>query len=263
MKKGILLGILTACLSLTATARDLHQGDKIVLGMALEFNEDAKSDNAFISWALLGDWSKFDYKFSQGTVSQNVFTIKADEYKDFVNGAEGIVLTISGKSQTDAGNYNLAMKVKEISDNLEISAEDLSMEMSVNYILPPPPPLWKRLLVPAIILIVLVLIVLLVLHLTAKFPGGLLQVGHDEIYLKGKKVVSLKKELGIEFADDADVIFVKKRFDRFQGPCIKDMINCDLERDGVYLSKGAVILPDEEVVGLKDSKGNVQIIRYC
>lgn len=252
--------------TLTLTAEDLHQGDKIVKHLELEFYEGAKEDGAFISWELAGDWDKFNFNFSQGELNNNIFTIKASDYKDFLNGADGIALTIEGTPKTEEGNYHLSMVVNNVSDGLEVLKNQLNLDMQVNYILPPPPPLWKRLLIPFIILLVLALLIILVLNLTAKFPKGLLQLGHDEVSLKGKKQISVKKELennGIILDDGVDVIFVKKRFGSFQGPCIKKMEGCSLERDGIFLSPGAVILPDEDITGLTDSNGNDIIIRYC
>ena len=266
MKKFFFLCILIAGFGWVAAAQDLHQGDQLVKSLKLGFNDEAKSGNAFISWELVGDWDKFDVDFSQGTLNKDVFTIKASEYKDFANGKDGITLTIQGKPKTPQGNYTLAMKVKEVSDDLNFPKNSMNLNLNINYLLPPPPPLWKRLLVPAIILLALIALLLLVLHLTAKFPGGMLQLGREEVYLRGKKKVSVKDELlkaNIQLGDDVDIIFTKKRFGPFQGPCIKDIQNCLLERDGIYLSKGSVILPEEEIRGLTDNEGNEILIRYC
>lgn len=269
MKKVIIIGILMVCTCFTAVSRDLHQGEKLVKSiMELEFDEQCMATNAFVTWELVGDWDLFDYSFSQGELSNKgkLLTINANEYKDFLDGYEGIALSIQGKPKTPQGNYRLSMIVSEVSDELDFVKEDLDLDMNINYILPPPPPLWKRLLVPCIILAVLVLIAILVLHITAKFPKGLLQLGREEVDLTGKKMVSLKEELdklGVELESGTDVILVKKRFGSYQGPTVKEMKNCALERDGVYLSRGAVILPDEEIHGLKDLQGNEILIRYC
>ena len=267
MKKAIITGIFLVCTCFTAVSRDLHQNEKLVKSiMELEFDEQAKASNAFITWELVGDWDKFVYGFSQGSLNGNTLTINANEYKDFVDGNEGIALSIQGKSKTDQGNYRLSMKVSDVSDALDFLKDELELDMNINYILPPPPSLLERLFVPGIILLALILILIIVLNVTAKFPSGLLQLGHDEVNIKGKKMVSVKNELekmGVQLESDTDVIFVKKRFGSFQGPCVKEMKNCALEREGVYLSKGAVILPDEEIHGLKDLNGNEIIIRYC
>lgn len=261
MKKYFLLCILFAAFGWIATAKDLQEGETLVKTLKLGFNDEAKASNAFISWDLVGDWDKFNVSFSQGTLNKNTFTVKAKEYKDFADGKNGIALTVQAKPKTPKGEYSLSMKVKEVSDELNFPKNSLNLNINVNY-LPPEPDLLKILLKYGSILLALGLITWLVLHFTAKFPGGYLQVGRDEVSLKGKKEVSLKKELGVEFADDADVVFVKKRLGSFQGPRIKEMKNCSLERDGVYLSKGTVILLDEEIRGLKDSSGNEVIIRY-
>jgi hypothetical protein len=121
------------------------------------------------------------------------------------------------------------------------------------------------LLIAGGILVVLSAIIALILILTAKFPGGVLQLGREEVYLKGKSKVSVRKELeqlGIDLEGASDVVFVKKRFGRFQGPCIKQMVDCSLERDGEYVSPGAVLLQDEELKGLKDIQGNDVLLRY-
>ncbi len=269
MKRVFITGfyLLIACVGVIAAPieKDLNKDSEMILNLEMGFSDSAKEEGAFVSWELIGDWDKFDYSFSQGSLENNVFTIRAAEYKEFINGESGIALVISGKPKIEDATYNLSMKVVNVSDGLDFPKEDLNLNMSVNYILPPPPPIWERMLVPAIILVVLSLIVWLVLNITAKFPRGLLQLGRDEVILKGKSRVSVKEELekmGV-ILDDCDVVFVKKRFGRFQGPCIKELQNCVLEREGVYVSKGTVLLPDEELRGLTDINGNEIIIRYC
>lgn len=267
MKKVIIIGILSVCMCFTAVSKNLHQGEKIVRSiMELEFDEQAKAANAFVTWELVGDWGKFDYSFSQGSLNGNALTINANEYKDFVDGNEGIALSLQGQPKTDEGNYRLLMKVKDVSDNLDFEKDDLNFEMNINYLLPPPTPLWIKIAIVGGILLALLLIVLLVLHVTAKFPKGILQLGHNEVRLKGKKRISVKDELvklGVTLPDDTDVVFVKKRFASFQGPCIKEAKNCTLNRYGSNLSNGSVIRPDEEIKGLTSIEGKEIIIRYC
>lgn len=269
MKKVLLSLVFLALTTVSATAIDLMQGKTLTVGFPFEFDPQAKADNDYITWRLMGDWDKFVVTFSQGTLDEStgLYTISSNDYKDYLG---GINLNITGKPKIPQDKYSLIMKIKDASDldlsSSDIKVEDLELNLTINYLLPPPPPLWKRLLIPAIILLSLALIICLVLHITAKFPSGLLQLGRDEVDLKGKKKVSVREELeklGIELEADTDVIFVKKRFGTFQGPCIDMMKNCALERDSVYLSKGAVILPDEEIHGLKDINGNEIIIRYC
>lgn len=263
MKRVLFLFVLMG-LCWTAFTKDLMQGDEFSVSMELEFRSDP---SAFISWNLVGDdWDLFDYSFSQGSINGKIYTIKASEYKDLVDGKDGITLTVKGKPKTKAGNYNLKMQVANVSDGLGFTKKDLELSLDINYILPPPVPIWKRLLVPGIILLALVALILLVLNLTSKFPKGLLQVGREEISLKGKKEISLQKELsnlGIALEDGVDVIFDKKRFGAFQGPRIKKMHNCLLEREGMFLSIGSIILPDEDVTGLVDINGNQLPIHFC
>lgn len=267
MKKLIIIGLLVVCASMTAVSKDLHQDERLVKSiMELDIDDDAKAANAYVTWELVGDWDKFDYSFSQGILEGNTLTINANDYKVFVDGNEGIAISLQGKPKTEEGNYLLSMKVKEVSDGLDFEKEDLNLDMNINYLLPPPMPWWLKLIIAVGILLVLVLIMLLILHVTAKFPKGLLQLGRDSVRLKGKKRISVKEELdkmGISVANDADVIFVKKRFVSFQGPCIKEMKNCELECYGTPLAKGAVIHLEEEIKGVKDLSGNDIIIRYC
>lgn len=265
MKKIFVFAALIMLVCMTAVADDLKQGDILVKSLELEFDEQAKADDVFISWELSGDWDKFDFSFSQGTLEDNVYTIRAKEYKGFVNGHEGIALTIEGKSKTSEGNYMLSMHVKDVTDDLDFQKEALNADFQINYLLPPPPPLWKRLLVPCIILILLALIVLWILDATSKFPKGLLQLGNNTVKLKGKKSVSVKDELkkmGIFLADGTDVVFVKKRFSSFQGPCVKEINNCILQCNGAMLTKGKVIRRQEVVEGLIDMNGTEISIRY-
>lgn len=266
MKHQIIIVALMVFVCMTASAEVLKQGGKLIKSLELEFDEQAKADNAFISWELSGDWDKFDFSFSQGELEGNVFTITATTYKAFADGNEGIALSIVGKPKTDEGNYNLMMRVKEVTEDLDFPKESLNADFQIQYILPPPPPLWKRILLPTIILILLALIIGVILHVTSKFPKGILQFGHEEVKLRGKKRVSAKEELekrGIQLPEGTDIIFVKKRFASFSGPCIKKMYNCTLERDGSFLTKGSIIRLEEEVKGLIDSNGNELLIRYC
>jgi hypothetical protein len=253
--------------AISANADDLKQGDKLIKSLELDFDEQAKSDDVFISWELSGDWDKFDYSFSQGTLEDNVFTIRANEYKGFANGHEGIVLTLEGKSKTDEGNYNLSMHVKDVTNDLDFPKDALNADFQINYILPPPPPLWKQLLVPFLIILALILVGFLVFHISAKFPDGLLQLGHDEIELKGRKKISVKKELekiGRNVNTEMDVVLIRKRFVSYQGPTIKEMKGCELHRsDGSLLGTGDVIYPDETIYGLKDANDDDIIIRQC
>ena len=266
MKRALLIGILLVFSCFSAVSKDLHQGEKFVKTIIkLNFDEDAKAADAFVIWELVGDWDKFDYGFSQGSLDGNTLTVKANEYKAFVDGNEGIAISLQGKSKTEEGNYTLSMKVKDVSDDLEFKKDRLNLDMNINYLLPPPTPLWIKLLIAGAILLVLVLLILLVLHVTAKFPRGLLQLGQDSVKLKGKKRISVKEELekmNVTLAEDTDVILVKKRFGAFQGPCIKEMKKCDLERDGEYLTPGSIIHFEEEIKGLRDINGNDIIIIY-
>lgn len=259
---NLLVGI---CYS--AVSKDLHQGEKLVKSiMELEFDEQAKAVNAYVTWELVGDWDKFVYSFSQGSLNGNALTINANEYKDFVDGNEGIALFLQGKPKTDEGNYHLSMKVRDVSDDLDFEKDDLNLDMNINYLLPPPTPLWIKLLIAGAILFVLLLLILLVLHVTAKFPKGILQLGHNEVRLKGKKRISVKDELvklGVTLPEGTDVVFVKKRFASFQGPCLKETKNCSLNRYGSSFSNGSVIRPDEEIKGLMSIDGKEIIIRYC
>lgn len=261
MRKILILATIMAFASTAAKAEELKHDEQLSKTLKLEFDEQAKNDSALISWELLGDWDKFEYQFSQGKDENDVFTINATDYKPY----DGIVLTINGTPKTNSGVYNLTMKIKDV-ENIDINDEDLNylnLNLEINY---EEAPFWTKLIAPGIILLALILILITMLHLTAKFPSGLLQLGRDEVNIKGKKMISVKNELekmGVQLESDTDVIFMKKRFGSFQGPCIKEMKNCALEREGVYLSKGAVILPDEEIHGLKDLNGNEIIIRYC
>lgn len=270
MKRIIITGLccMVACVGIMAAplSKDLKKGEKLTLNLELVLTDEAKEDGEFISWELGGDWDKFDYSFSQGDLKDNKFTINTVEYKDFVSGEDGIAIAITGKSKTEAATYNLYMKVTDVSDGLSISNGELNLDLSVNYILPPPPPVWQQLLIPTVILVVLIFIVVIVLKVTAKFPRGLLQLGREEISLKGKSRISVKEELEkheIYLEDGCDIVFVKKRFGRFQGPCIKEIHNCALERDDSFLSQGTIILPGEELAGLRDLNGNEIVIRYC
>ena len=270
MKRIFVVGILflAACLGMSAAPvmRNLKQGETLKMNLKMSFSEDAKQDNAFVTWELTGDWDKFDYTFSQGTLKGNILTVKAADYKTFADGEEGIAMMITGRKKTEDATYNLVMKVKDVSANLDFPKNQMNLDLNVHYILPPPTPIWKKLLVAGVVLAILAAIVVLVLNLTAKFPKGLLQIGREEVYLRGKKQISVRKELekvGIELEGASDVIFVKKRFGSFQGPCIKQMIDCSLERDGEFVSRGSVLLPTEELKGLKDVQGNEIVIIYC
>lgn len=267
MKKSFIILVLMAFAIMPTKADNLKQGEKLVKSLELEFDEQAKTDDVFISWELSGDWDKFDYSFSQGTLEDNVFTIRANEYKGFVNGHEGIALTIEGKSKTEEGDYNLSLRVKEVTDNLDFPKNALNADFQITYILPPPPPLWKQFLVPGLIILALILGGLLVFHFSAKFPDGLLQLGHDEIELKGRKKISVKKELekiGRNVNTEMDVVLIRKRFVSYQGPTIKEMKGCELHKsDGSLLGTGDVIYPDETIYGLKDANDDDIIIRQC
>lgn len=249
--------------ALTASAENLDSKGVITKHLKLIFNEQAKNSDAFVSWELSGDWNKFNYHFSQGNVKNNVYTIRAKDYKDFVSSHDGITLTIKGKSNTAKGNYELSMKVKDVSKGLQFPKQKFNLNLGISYT---PPSLLKRFMVPGIIVLAIALLSVLILHLTAKFPGGLLQLGTNEVSMKGKKEISVKKELadlGVFLDEDVDVIFVKKRFGAFKGPSIKEMRNCSLERDGVFLSRGNIILQDEDIHGLTDINGEEILIRYC
>ena len=265
MKRLAFLGALVLSTSLMAAPMVLNQEEEFVKCLELDIPDEAKTDNIFISWKLVGDWDKFDYQFSQGTLDNDVFTIKASEYQAVVDGKKGITLTAKGKPKTDQGLYNLSLKLYNYSEEVEIP-NGLDLNMEVDYQLPPPEPIWKTLLKYGIILLALGLITWLVLNATAKFPKGLLQLGTNEVSLKGKKKVSVNKELadmGVFLEDGVDVVFDKKRFGAFQGPRIKSMSNCSLECNGEYIANGTIILPDEEIHGLVDAKGEEILIRFC
>ncbi len=268
MKRVIIIGfyLLITCVGLVAAPMDteLNKGDKLTLNLELVFSNNAKEEGAFISWELVGDWDKFDYSFSQGVLEDNIFTVKAADYKEFMSGESGIAVVIAGKPKIEDAAYSLLMKVIDVSESLDFPKDELDLNMNIHYILPPPPPVYQRLILPVTILVVLSLIIWLVFSITARFPNGSLQLGRDEVNLKGKSRVSVKDELeklGVVL-DDCDVVFIKKRFVSFQGPCIKELHNCTLERDGIYVSKGTVLLPEEELRGLTDNNGNEIIIRY-
>ncbi len=266
MKKKILIVVLLSFVGMTASAEVLEHGNTLVKSLELEFDDQAKEDDVFISWELSGDWDKFDYNFSQGTLENNIFTIRAKEYKDFANGHDGIALTIEGKKKTKEGEYNLSMHVTEVSDDLDFPKDAFNADFQINYLLPPPPPLWKRLLVPAIILVVLALFITWLLDYTAKFPRGLLQLGSNTVKLKGKKTISVKDELkkmGTELPEGTEIVLCKKRFTTFQGPCIKELKNCVLQSNGALLTRGKIMRRQQEVKGLKDSAGKEISIRYC
>ena len=231
--------------------------------LELEFSEGAKANEAFVSWDLVGDWDKFSYHFSQGKVKNGVYSISASEYMDLVDQCDGISLTLEGKSSTRSGNYELSMIVKEVSKDMKFLADDLDLDIPISY---DGKPIWLRLLVPAIILVVLVLLLLLVLHVTAKFPRGLLQLNNNTVKLQGKKMISVKDELknmGIFLAEGTEIILVKKRFASFQGPCVKEAKNCNLKCNGVPLTKGKIMHRNQVVTGLTDKSGNPITMRYC
>lgn len=242
-----------------------RQGDSIVKSiMELEFDGQAKDDNAFVTWELIGDWNKFDYSFSQGELKDYALTINANEYKKFVNGSEGIVLTIKGKPTTEESKYALSMKMGELSDNLEVEPADAGLDMRVNYVFPTP--VWKTILLLCCIILALALIIICVMHATAKFPSGLLQINNKKITLKGKKEISIKDELhnmGIELAEGTEIVLGRKRFAAFHGPCVKKLTGCNLICNGAPLSKGKIIRRNQDVRGLKDINGNSVNIRYC
>lgn len=266
MKKIVVFTAVMLFGYMTALADNLKYGDTFEETiLELEFSEGAKAEanDAFISWDLLGDWDKFSFQFSQGAADDGVYTIKASEYKDLVNQFNGIALTLNGKRSTRSGNYELSMKVKEVSKDMTFMADELDLVIPIDYI---GIPLWKRLLVPFIILVVLVLLAILVLHLTAKFPRGLLQLNNNTVKLQGKKMISVKDELqkmGIFLADSTEIILVKKRFASFQGPCVKEATNCNLKCNGAPLTKGKIMHRNQVVTGLTDKSGNPISMRYC
>lgn len=266
MKKIAIITALIVFAGLTAMADDLKKGEQFTKCLELEFDEQAKADDVFITWELYGDWDKFDYSFSQGTLEDNIFTIRAKDYKEFLNGHEGILLTVEGKPKTKESEYVLSLRVMNVSEDLGFSKDELNADFHINYLLPPPMPLWLRLLILGIVLIVIALIVWLVLEISAKFPKGILQIGNEEVKMKGKKRISVKEELDklcIDLPEGTDVVFVKKRFASFQGPCVKEMQNCSLKCYGTDLSKGSIIRPDDDVKGLVTRGGKEMIIRYC
>ena len=265
MKKIVVFTAVMLFGYMTAWAIDLKYGETFKETiLELEFSEGAIANEAFVSWDLVGDWDKFSYHFSQGTVKKGVYTISAADYLDLVEQSNGISLTLKGKSSAKTGNYELSMIVKEVSKDMAFEADELDLEIPIEY---EGKSIWLRLLVPAIILIALVLLLLLVLHVTAKFPEGLLQLGREEVELKGKKKVSLKKELedrNISLGDEVDVVLVKKRFVSFQGPKVSVMNGCELKRaDGSLLAIGDVIYPEETIYGLKDANGEDILIHLC
>ena len=242
-----------------------RQGDSLVKSiMELDFDEQAKDDNAYVTWDLVGDWNKFDYSFSQGELKDHALTINANDYKKYVDGSEGIVLTIKGKPTTEEGKYNLSMKAGEQSNNLEIEPRDASLDMRVNYFFPTP--IWKTLLLVGGIILALALIIFALMQATAKFPGGLLQLNNKKIELKGKKKISIKdelKDMGIALSDGTEIVLVRKRFTAFQGPCVKELTGCYLICNGAPLTQGKIIRRNQDVRGLKDTNGNPVNIRYC
>ncbi|MBE6250688.1 MAG: hypothetical protein E7111_03440 [Bacteroidales bacterium] len=269
MKRIIVIGIFLLAASLgmsvSAVTKNINQGESLKMNLKLSFSKEAKEDGAFVSWKLSGDWNEFDYAFSQGKLKGDVLTVKATDYKEFANGEDGLALTIKGRKKTEATTYNLSMKVIEVSDNLGFPKNKMNLDLKVNYILPPPTPWWQVALIVAAVLALVALVLAIVLIQTAKFPKGVLQLGREEVYLKGKSRVSVREELekaGIELEGESDVILVKKRFGRFQGPCIKQMVDCTLERDGEFVSRGTVLLLDEEFKGLRDAQGNEVLLRY-
>ena len=184
MKKIFVIGILflVAGLSMSAAVnRELKQGETLKMNLKMSFSEDAKQDNAFVTWELSGDWDKFDYKFSQGTVKGNILTVKAADYKEFANGEDGLAIMISGRKKTEDATYNLVMKVKDVSANLNFPKNKMNLDLNVRYLLPPPPPIWLILAIVGGAIAVLAALVALVLHVTAKFPRGLLQIGREEV----------------------------------------------------------------------------------
>ena len=269
MKRFLIISLFLIGTFFAASSKQLKEGEQLNESIiVIPFSDAAKATDSYITWELEGDWSQFDFSFSQGNLSSDgrLYTIYANEYKDRVFGLDGIAIVINGMKKPEAKQCHLDMVCTEVSDNLQLdgySKDELDVHMTIDYIREP---FWLRHLVAEIICVVLILILLLVLNVTAKFPGGLLQLNRDEIMLKGRKSVSLKEELsnnGIDLEEGADVILVKKRFGTFNGPCIKEIKNCLLERDGELLSKGAIILDGEEIHGLKDINGVEIIIRFC
>lgn len=242
-----------------------HQGDSLVKSIIeLVFDEQAKDDNSYVTLELVGDWNKFDYSFSQGELKDHAITFNANDYKKYVNGSEGVVLTIKGRPTTEEGKYSLSMKVGELSNNLEIEPVDAGLDMHVNYVFPTP--IWKVLLLWGCIIIALALIIIGLLSATAKFPGGLLQINNKQIQLKGKKEISIKDELqgiGIDLAEGTEIVLARKRFTAFQGPYVKELTGCYLICNGSSLNRGEIIHRNQSVSGLKDINGNPIIIRYC
>ncbi len=264
MKKIFVLAAFILLCQMTAWSIDLkYDGTSKESILELDFSEGAKANDAYISWNLVGDWDKFSYSFSQGKVKGGVFTIKASEYLDRVDDLDGIGLTLEGKSKTRTGNYELSMIVNEVSKDMGFMAEDLELDIPVNYT---GKPIWLLFLVPAIILIALVLLLILVLHVTAKFPRGLLQLNNNTVKLQGKKMISVKDELqkmGVFLADGTEIILVKKRFASFQGPCVKEATNCNLKCNGAPLTKGKIMHRNQVVTGLTDKSGTPISMRYC
>lgn len=267
MKRIKVLILLVLCLAGSANADDLKQGAQLTKSLELEFDDLAVESEAYITWELDGDWDKFEYSFSQGELDDNLFTVYAADYRSFVNGQEGIALTIAGKSKTKQDVYKLNMNVLEVSDELDFDKTLFNLNLQVNYILPPPTPIWKKLLIGGIILLSVILILVLLLNFLSKFPRGILQLGSVQVDMRGKKRISAKEELnnaGISTYGDSDVIFTKKMFGSFQGPVVKQMIDCDLYRSAAdYLSTDSTVYSGDVVKGLKDSNGKDIVIAYA
>lgn len=264
MKKVSFLMFLLTCLVVSTYAVDLkYGGDPVTKRLKLDVNQAAVESNAFIQWELQGDWDKFDYSFSQGVEEGNTFTIYAKDYLKAVNGEEGVLLTISGKKKTSKGDYNLNMVVVKATDNLSVNKDKMNLSLPIQY-----EPYHKtifEILLPFIILLIVILLIILILHVTAKFPKGLLQLNNTTVKLKGKKMVSVKDELqkmGIFLAEGTDIILVKKRFASFQGPCVKLATNCNLMCNGAPLTKGKIMRRNQEVKGLVDKSGTPISMRY-
>lgn len=249
-----------------AVGLDYNDNEPVTKRLKLNVNENAVEGEAFVQWELRGDWDLFEYSFSQGVVDGNTFTVYAKDYRTSVNGEEGILLTIKGKKKTSKGNYLLEMVIVKATDNLVVSKDKMNLKLPIEY-----EPYHKtifEIMLPYIIILVVILLIMLLLNNMAKFPKGLLQVGTDTVKLKGKKMVSVKAELAklnpnVQLGDGVDVVFVKKKFASFQGPCLKVASGCTLMRNGLRVTKGSVIRLGEEIEGLSDKDGNPIVIRYC
>lgn len=128
--------------------------------LELEFNQAAIDYDAFIEWALIGDWEDFKVTFNQGTIRRDRFIIKANNYKAFAEGNYGIVLTLKPRKRASEGYKKINMEVAESGPNLDIEPSILNLQIPQFYYLPPMPDPWwiKSLYVLAIAMVLFLLV---------------------------------------------------------------------------------------------------------